>query len=201
MRILLLVWLAIVGFPACASGSATLLVLGDSLSAAYGISPESGWVALLARRLLIRPRPLTVVNASVSGDTTRSALARLPDALARHRPEVVVVELGGNDGLRGLSLEEFGRNLREIVTRAQASAARVLIVPVRMPPNYGPVYTDRFAAVFGDVAAATGAAISTPILSGVAENPELMQDDGLHPRSSEQARMLDNVWPALEPLL
>ncbi len=176
-------------------------MVGDSLSAAYGISPDRGWVALLERRLRERDPGWTVVNAAVSGDTTRGALARLPAALERHRPILVVIELGGNDGLRGIALEEVEANLGALARAAQAAGARVAIVPVPLPPNYGPTYVGRFAEVFARVAAATGAALSGDILAGVADDPALMQADGIHPVEAAQQRMLDNVWPSLQPLL
>jgi len=188
------------GFPAPA-GNPVLLVIGDSLSAAYGISRDAGWVALLEERLERHGLAWHVVNASISGDTSRGALARFPDALARHAPAVVVIEIGGNDGLRGLPARELEANLRRMVGLAQAAGARVLLVPVRLPPNYGPVYTERFNAAYREVAASTGASLSAGILDGVADEPAAMQADGIHPVAAAQPRLLDNVWPALEALL
>lgn len=179
----------------------TILVLGDSLSAGLGVEDGRGWVALLQDRLRTRNLPYRVVNASISGDTTRSALARLPDALARYRPAVVIVELGGNDGLRGLSLDAMADNLSAIVQRSRASGARVLLLAVRLPPNYGPVYVQRFREVYQRVAAQQQVPLVSEFLADVAERPELMQDDGIHPRAVAQGRMLDNVWPRLQPLL
>ncbi len=177
-----------------------LLVVGDSLSAAHGLSREEGWVALLETRLNERT-PYRIVNASIGGDTTRGALERLPGTLKRHRPRVVIIELGGNDGLRGIALEEMKSNLTRLVELSQASGARVLLLGMHLPPNYGPVYTERFHATYHTVAKLTGAGLVPFFLKGVAEERTLMQEDGIHPRAAAQAQMLDNVWPYLEPLL
>jgi len=142
-----------------------------------------------------------VVNASVSGETTQGGVTRIDDALARHRPAVVVLELGGNDALRGLPLERTKRNLAEMVRRARAAGARVLLLGMRIPPNYGPEYTRRFEALYRELHEALGVAFVPFFLDGVALDAELMQDDGIHPTAAAQPRMLDNVWPALEPLL
>ena len=179
----------------------TLLVLGDSLSSGFGVPEGQGWVALLEQRLRDRNPAYKVVNASISGDTTASALARLPAALERHRPAVVVVELGGNDGLRGLSLDAMADNLAAIVERARDAGARVLLVAVRLPPNYGPVYLQRFRDLYRTVAERYQVPLVSQVLAGVADDPVLMQDDGIHPRAAGQARMLENIWPELEPLL
>lgn len=178
-----------------------LMVLGDSLSAAYGIPTERGWVSLLAQRLERAGYRHRVVNASVSGDTSGGALARLEATLERHRPSVVVVELGGNDGLRGLPVAELRQNLAAIVSSLQSRGAEVLLVPMRLPPNYGAAYLERFEAVYEEVAAGTGVSLSPFILEDVAEHPELMQADGIHPAEAAQTRMLDNLWPALQALL
>jgi acyl-CoA thioesterase-1 len=199
-RSLLLLCLATAVVPVRAAPAA-LLVVGDSLGAAYGIDPEQGWVALLAARLAANGHRYRVVNASISGDTTAGGRRRLPDLLATHRPEIVLIELGGNDGLRGLPLATVRANLEGMVRQAQATARAVLLVGVRMPPNYGPRYAEGFAEVYREVAAATGAALVPALLDGIGERLELMQDDGIHPRSEAQPRMVDNVWPALVPLL
>ncbi|MGE0384436.1 MAG: arylesterase [Gammaproteobacteria bacterium] len=183
------------------AGTPVLLVLGDSLSAAYGIKPEQGWVALLAKRIAQRGFTYRVVNASISGETTRGALARLPALMSRHRPALVVLELGANDGLRGLPIGEFRRNLRALVDLARGGGARVVILPVRLPPNYGEAFNSRFVRVYDEVAAATGASQSGMFLEGVGGRPELIQEDGLHPRAQAQARLLENAWPALEAAL
>jgi acyl-CoA thioesterase-1 len=199
-RSLLLLCLAVAVVPVRAA-PASLLVVGDSLGAAYGIDPEQGWVALLAARLAANGHRYRVVNASISGDTTAGGRRRLPDLLATHRPEIVLIELGGNDGLRGLPLATVRANLEGMVRQAQATARAVLLVGVRMPPNYGPRYAEGFADVYREVAAATGAALVPALLDGIGERLELMQDDGIHPRAEAQSRMVDNVWPALVPLL
>jgi len=185
--------------PAAAAGG--VLVFGDSLSAGYGVASGRGWVDLLEARLREQGIGLQVVNASVSGETTQGGVTRIDDALARHRPAVVVLELGGNDALRGLPLERTKRNLAEMVRRARAAGARVLLLGMRIPPNYGPEYTRRFEALYRELHEALGVAFVPFFLDGVALDAELMQDDGIHPTAAAQPRMLDNVWPALEPLL
>ena len=176
-------------------------MLGDSLSAGHGLSQGQGWVALLERRLAAEGLPHRVVNASVSGLTTAEGRARLPGLLARHRPAVLVLALGGNDGLRGLPLPAMEDNLRSMVETAQARGARVLLAGVRLPPNYGPFYTRAFQRVFRRVAEDTGAVLLPSLLAGVEEDPGLFQADGLHPTAAAQPRILDNVWPLLRPLL
>lgn len=178
-----------------------LLVLGDSLSAGYGFDLEQGWVALLEQRLRQRGYPHRVVNASISGDTTRGGLARLPAALEHHRPAVVILELGGNDGLRGLSLQTLADNLSTMIEQSQAAGARVVLLEMRIPPNYGPRYTEKFQSLYRELAREHGATLAPFFLDGVAGDPALMQGDGIHPRAAAQQRMLDNVWPALEPVL
>ncbi len=187
--------------PARANAGRTLLVLGDSLSAEYGLARGTGWVALLERRLASQARPYTVVNASVSGETTAGGRGRIADLLARHRPQVVIVELGGNDALRGLELGRTERNLREIAELSRRAGARVLILGMMVPPNYGRQYTEQFAAIFPRVARAEKAAIVPFFLEGVADRIELFQPDRIHPGAQAQAILLDNVWPALAPLL
>jgi len=179
----------------------TLMVLGDSLSTAYGFDVERGWVRLLAKRLRREGYTYRVANASISGDTTRGALARLPRALEAHAPEVAVVALGGNDGLRGIPIEETRANLRRIVTTLQARSIGVLLAGVRLPPNYGPAYGERFRGVYRELARALDVPLVASLLEGIAERPELMQPDGIHPRAAAQPRIVDNLWPRLEPLL
>ena len=199
-KILFVLWLLGWAAPAVAA-ERTLVVLGDSLSAGFGIADDSGWVALLQERLRERDPSYRVVNASISGDTTSSALARLSDTLAHHRPEIVIVALGGNDGLRGLSVAAMGENLDAIVERSLAADAKVLLVAVRLPPNYGPVYLQRFRDVYREVAQRYQVPLVAQVLAGVADDPALMQEDGIHPRAAGQARILDNIWPKLLPLL
>lgn len=187
------------GFPcAVAAQPIKLLVVGDSLSAGYGITPGKGWVDLLRIRLGDRAE---VVNASVSGQTTRGGVALLPGALKRHQPDILILELGGNDGLRGISSEEMKRNLERIVGEALEAGARVLLVGVRIPPNYGPAYIKRYEAVYGDLAKAHNLAFVPRLLQGVADDLALMQDDGIHPVADAQAKLLDNVWPVLSEIL
>jgi len=179
----------------------TIVVLGDSLSAAYGIPTERGWIALLRQRLQASGYRYGVVNASVSGETTRGAGERVDQLIALHKPDLLIVELGGNDGLRGIALQEMKRNLDNIVTRAVAAGCRVLLVQMKLPPNYGRAYTDRFESIYADIARSTGAALAPFILESIAGDPELMQADGIHPKAHAQLQMLDNVWPALDALL
>ncbi len=176
-------------------------MLGDSLSAAYGIRADQGWVALLQSRLGVKGYGHRVVNASSSGETTGGALARLPRALARHRPTIVVVELGGNDGLRGLPVADIRRNLDSIIRLAQEAGARVLLVGMRIPPNYGPAYTQQFDRLIPDVARQHRLPFVPFLLEGVALDEGLMQEDGFHPTAAAQPRLLAQVWPHLEPLL
>jgi acyl-CoA thioesterase-1 len=179
----------------------TVLILGDSLSAAYGIPEDRGWVALLQRRLAEAGLSHRVVNASVSGETSAAGLSRLPRLLAEHAPAVVVIELGANDGLRGIAPKVLGENLTAMIAAARSSGAHVLVLGVKLPPNYGGVFNARFERVYAGVADETGTALVPFFLEGVAEDRSLMLPDGLHPAAEAQPRLLDNVWPALVPLL
>lgn len=179
-------------------------MVGDSLSAEYGIPRGSGWVALLERRLSAQGLAATVVNASVSGDTTAGGRSRLGALLRNHRPTVVIIELGGNDALRGLALASTRDNLVEMVRASKAAGARVLLTGMRLPPNYGRDYGERFAALFAEVARAEGASLVPFLLKGVADGPDpeaLFQPDRIHPTAAAHPIMLDNVWPVLRPLL
>ncbi|HLS54929.1 MAG TPA: arylesterase [Zeimonas sp.] len=187
--------------PAAATGARTLLVLGDSLSAEYGLRRGSGWVEMLARKLSARRPPWRVVNASISGETTAGGRSRIAALLAQHRPAVVLIELGGNDALRGLALAATEENLAVMARQSRESGARVLLLGMQVPPNYGRAYTDAFAALFRSVAEREKAALLPFFLDGVAEHPELFQPDRIHPNEAAQSRMLENVWPALRPLL
>jgi acyl-CoA thioesterase-1 len=191
--------------PAAAQGSGRkLLVLGDSLSAEYGLARGAGWVALLSARLARDRSPYEVINASISGDTTSGGRSRLPALLQQQQPQVVVIELGGNDALRGLPLAMTRDNLVAMARAAKASGARVLIVGVAVPPNYGRKYGEEFFTLFGEVARAETAGNAPFLLAGVADVPnseELFQPDRIHPKAEAQPKMLDNVWPALKPLL
>lgn len=178
-----------------------MLILGDSLSAAYGIPEDRGWVALLQRRLAETGHPHRVVNASVSGETSVGGLNRLPRLLAEHAPAVVVLELGANDGLRGFAPQVLGDNLRAMVAASRGAGAQVLLLGVRLPPNYGGAFNARFERVYATVADETDTPLVPFFLEGVAEDRALMLPDGLHPAAEAQPRLLDNVWPALAPLL
>lgn len=178
-----------------------ILVLGDSLSAGYGIAIDATWVALLQRRLTEQGYDYRVVNASASGETTGGARARLPRALEVHDPRIVILELGGNDGLRGLPLKQIRDNLAFLIERSQQSGARVVLVGMRMPPNYGQEYAERFHALYGELARQYGIELVDFFLEGVALEEGLMQADGIHPTSAAQPRLLENLWPALEKAL
>lgn len=179
----------------------TLLVLGDSISAAYGIAQDSGWVALLQQRLAQTGYPHRVVNASISGDTTRGGLERLSASLRTHEPDLVIIELGGNDGLRGLSLSDMAANLRGLVRKSQEAGAQVLLVGIVLPPNYGPQYTTAFARTYETVAQQFKVPLVRNLFEGVGENMSAFQADGIHPTAASQARLLENVWVELEPML
>jgi acyl-CoA thioesterase-1 len=179
----------------------TLLVFGDSLSAGYGLEPGQGWASLLQQRLDMRGYGQRVVNASVSGETTSGGRSRLPRALAQHRPTIVILELGANDGLRGLPLATARENLAAMIDLIKASKARVLLVGVELPPNYGPAYTGGFRRLYAELARQRRVAIVPFLMEGVALDGRLMQADGLHPNAAGQPRLLDNVWNALLPLL
>ena len=187
--------------PAAPRPQAVILVYGDSLSAGYGVAIGAGWVSLLASRMQHEGYGFRVVNASISGETTTGGLERLPHALATHHPNIVVIELGANDGLRGLPLTTTRANLERMVTLAAAEDRSVVLVGMQMPPNYGERYTQGFAAMYPDLARLHRAALVPFLLKGVADNPTLMQADGLHPNERGQPILLDNVWPVLKPLL
>lgn len=190
----------VVGFNPAWASTHTVLVLGDSISAAYGLSTmDSGWVALLQKRLA--PQNVQVLNASIPGDTTAGGLARIAPLLAETKPAVVIVELGANDGLRGLTLDQMYDNLVRIVDLSTAAGAKVLLLGMRLPPNYGRRYTDAFAAVFARLAEERHIAYVPFLMDGVGGHENLMQGDGLHPNEAAQSQMLDHVWPTLRPLL
>jgi acyl-CoA thioesterase I len=197
---LALAWL-VVAAQAAPAADRTILVLGDSLSAAYGLRPDQGWVALLQKRLRTQGYGYKVVNASVSGETTDGGLQRLPRALELHKPAVVILELGANDGLRGLPVTGTRRNLERMVALAKKAGARVVLVGMRMPPNYGPRYTAEFAAMYDQLATREKLPLVPFFLEEVALRQELMQADGLHPTAQAQPILLDTLWPALTPLL
>lgn len=206
-RVLLAGMVALSSVVAAAGMPSTLLVLGDSISAAYGVAPARGWVALLRARLADRDPAWEVVNASISGETTERGRIRLPAALERHEPAVVVIQLGLNDGMQGLPLEAMRANLAWMVERAQASGARVLLLGVRLPARYGSDYGRRFEAVYQEVADATGATLAPRALADVQDRDvgdrreRLLGGGSVHPDGRGHARILDNAWPALLALL
>lgn len=178
-----------------------VLIVGDSLSAGYGLAIHENWPSLLQERLREADYPHRVVNASISGDTTSGGLARLPRALERNSPAIVLIGLGGNDGLRAIPIPEFRRNLARMIQLSRAAGAEVLLAGVHIPPNYGPEYTSAFHGVYHELAREYGTGLIPFILEDVALNPELMMDDGIHPTAAAQPVIVNNVWPALEPLL
>ena len=197
----LLLCLALYAAAGQAASAPAILVLGDSLSAAYGIPLEKGWVALLQQRLESKGYGYRVVNASASGETTGGALARLPRALDSHDPAIVIIELGGNDGLRGLPIPKLRKNFESMIALARQTGTSILLVGMRIPPNYGPDYTAAFHDLYGELAAAHEIPLIPFFLDGIALDDTLMQDDGIHPGIEAQPKMLDLVWPQLEPLL
>jgi acyl-CoA thioesterase-1 len=184
-----------------AAAEKSILVFGDSLSAAYGIARSRGWVALLEERLKRERRDYSVANASISGDTSAGGLARIDAALARHQPAVVIVELGANDGLRGLPLAQMKANLGTIIEHARKGGARVLLVGMKLPPNYGPDYSAQFERAFAEVAKRYQVPLVPFMLEGFAEKPDYFQADRIHPTEQAQPLILERVWPALRPLL
>ncbi len=200
-RFFVLLILVFAGFPANADAP-VILVFGDSISAGYGLAHvEQGWVGMLRAKLKDEGYGYQVVNASVTGETTAGGLARLPRALAMHHPRVVILELGGNDGLRALPIDQMRSNLGKMVDLSVDSGAQVLVLGMRIPPNYGPEFTEKFFAVFADVARDKRAPLVPFLLNDIALSPNLMQADGVHPNELGQPKLLDNVWPRLRPLL
>ena len=183
---------------------ARILVVGDSISAEYGLPRSSGWVALLQKKLDAEKKPYQVVNASISGDTSSGGRARLPQLLKQHQPQIVILELGANDALRGLSLQQTRSNLAAMVTASQQARAKVLLLGMQIPPNYGPQYTADFAKAFADVSQAHKTALVPFLLKGIADAPDSQrwfQADRIHPNAQAQSHILNNVWPRLQPLL
>jgi len=178
-----------------------ILSFGDSLSAAYRLQPEEGWVALLQQRLHSQGYEYQIINASVSGETSSGGLERLPHLLAQYHPAVVLLELGANDGLRGLPLPTVRDNLARMIGLAKDAGAQVLLLGIRLPPNYGPRYGNGFAALYSDLAQQQHVPLVPFLLADVALNPTLMQEDGLHPVAAGEPRVLDTIWPYLLPLL
>jgi acyl-CoA thioesterase I len=213
-------WLALAGAPvdgiaasASASASASsssataaaaapsIVVLGDSLSAEYGLDRDTGWVALMRKRLAQTELNYNVVNASISGETTEGGKTRLPAILARVHPAIVMVELGANDALRGIPLTLSTSNLAAIITASQAAGAKVVMIGMRIPPNYGPDYSEKFFHAFGQLAGQYHTAYVPFLLDGLVDDPSLFQSDQIHPTSAAQPKLLDNIWPVVRPLL
>ncbi|MGS0892291.1 arylesterase [Burkholderia stagnalis] len=187
--------------PAQTAGQPVLVVLGDSLSAEYGLPRDTGWVALLRQRLATERIDYSVANASVSGDTTSGGRARLPAVLQRLKPSIVVIELGANDALRGVPLATTERNLRDIIADARRARALVVLVGMYVPPNYGPDYTQKFHAVYTRLSKDLGVPLVPFLLAGIENKPDMFQSDQIHPARQAQGVLLDNVWPTLKPLL
>ena len=183
------------------AAAGTILIVGDSISAAFGLDTRLGWVSLLEQRLEREGHDDRVVNASISGDTSAGGQARLPALLTEHKPDVVIVELGGNDGLRGQPPAQLQQNLASMIQQSRDSGAKVLLLGMQIPPNYSKRYVEAFAKVFGDVAQKEKVPFVPFFLEGVGGHPELMQADGLHPAVAAQDKLLENVWPTLKPLL
>lgn len=194
----LLVAFLLMAGPLHAAPDPTILVMGDSLSAAYGIEQDAGWVSLLQKRL---DDKADVINASISGETTSGGITRLPEQLRQQSPDIVLLELGGNDGLRGLPPGQMHDNLRAMIEASQAASAEVLLIGIDIPPNYGEAYRNAFTGTYEALAEEYELALVPFLLEGVALEPELMQSDGIHPTAEAQPRLLETVWPKLEPLL
>jgi len=198
-RLWLLLCLLVIA-PVVHASEPVLLVLGDSLSSGHGIDREQGWVSLLQKRLEEGGYRYKVVNASISGDTTLQGLRRLPQLLQRYQPTILIIELGGNDGLRGIPVTQIRENIADMLKRAQQQSARVLLLGMRLPPNYGPAYTRAFEQLYAELARQFDTAFVPFFLQGV-EGLEWMQSDGIHPRAEAQARLLENVWAGLHAIL
>ncbi|SDX14279.1 arylesterase [Marinobacter mobilis] len=203
LRILFLVAATLIsGLSPAQASQNTVLILGDSLSAAYGVQTEQAWVALLRQRLAQQGlAQWQVVNASISGETTDGGLRRLPDLLSRHTPDVVVIELGGNDGLRGFPPPVIEQNLDRLISLSLEAGARPLLIGIQIPPNYGPRYTALFADIYSNLADRHDIALVPFFLKGIYDQAGMMQGDGIHPTTEAQGTLLDNVWPQLEALL
>ncbi len=197
IAVLILVLLA----PAAANATPRIVVLGDSLSAAYGIDQRHGWVALLRQRLREQGLDYEVVNASITGDTTRGGLSRLPSTLEREQPAILIIALGGNDGLRGFAPQQTRDNIRRMIELGRAAGARILLLGVKLPANYGKAFGEKFHRVYLDLGRDRQVALVPFFLAGVAETRDLMQPDGIHPAAAAQPLILENVWTGLTPLL
>ncbi len=202
MKRFFFLWVLVVAAVTARAETPVILVFGDSISAGYGLPRvEDGWVELLRKKLKDEGYGYQVVNASVSGETTAGGLARLPRALSLHHPQIVILELGGNDGLRALPVDQMQANMAKMAGLAEATAARVLLLGMRIPPNYGPEFTEQFAAVYPAVARDKKTALVPFLLTDIALTPDLMQADGIHPNQQGQPKLLGNTWPTLQPML
>lgn len=200
-KLLIRIVAACLALASASAWAGTVLVWGDSLSAGYGLRPEQAWPSLLAKRLEASKPPHKVVNASISGETTAGGLSRLPAALQAHKPSVVVIELGANDGLRGLPPRAMAANLQAMIDAIGKSGARVLLVGMRMPPNYGPTYTAAFEAAYRDLARTNKLRLVPFMMEGFADQRGMFQQDGIHPVADAQPLILDTIWRELAPLL
>jgi acyl-CoA thioesterase-1 len=204
MRVILAFLLSLVSlFPvtAPADDAPVILILGDSLSAGYGMNREESWVELLRTRLREGGYTYAVLNSSISGDTTQGGLTRLPRLLDRYQPEIVIIELGGNDGLRGLKPDVTRKNISDMIRQSQASGARVLLTGIKLPPNYGAAYLEQFESIYADLAREYGTLLVPFFMEGVVFTPGMLQADGIHPSTEAQPLLLENVWKVLEPAL
>lgn len=201
-RFLVFCWtLVAFTFAVTEASAGTVLVVGDSISAAYGMPPDKGWVKLLENRSADQGMPYKVVNASVSGDTSAGGLSRLPSLLRQHKPDLVIIGLGGNDGLRGMPLKSTRGNLSGMIKLASRSGAKVVLLGMDIPPNYGPKYTREFREIYPSIARAQGAALVPSFVATVGTDPQMMQSDGIHPNQWAQPVLLDAIWKVVQPLL
>lgn len=204
MRVILSLLLFVVGFfpiTATASEPPVLLILGDSLSAGYGMDREKSWVSLLDMRLRESGYSYRILNSSISGDTSQGGLTRLPRLLDRYQPEIVIIELGANDGLRGINPDVTRENMTRMIQQSQAIGANVLLAGIKLPPNYGSAYLEQFESMYGDLANEFDTLLVPFFMDGVAFRPDLLQADTIHPNEKGQPVLLDNVWPVLQPVL
>jgi acyl-CoA thioesterase-1 len=204
MRVILSLLLSVVGlipFTAVASDPPVLLILGDSLSAGYGMNSEQSWVHLLEVRLIERGHSYRILNSSISGDTTQGGLARLPRLMDRYQPEIVIIELGANDGLRGINPDITRENMTRLIQHSQAGGANVLLAGIKLPPNYGAAYLEKFESMYSDLAGEFDTLLVPFFMDGVIFTPGLLQADGIHPNEKGQPVLLENVWRVLEPAL
>lgn len=198
-RSLILIILLFFTLPVLAKN--TILILGDSLSSSYGFDTTAGWVNLLKRRLAEHRYDYQVINASITGDTTSNGLARLGSLLTKHQPQITIIELGGNDGLRGLDIDIIRHNLEKIINEIKKTGSKILVLGIRLPPNYGVSYTQQFQQIYLNLAKRSDVEVVPLFLSGVDEQTTLMQQDGIHPSAAAQIKLLDNMWPTVEKML